>query len=140
MKYSSNSKGIIHPSFDFKWKDLITIQLQQNHLSESESEEVEVVVVVEEEEVNHELPPYPPFNNNNNSSSSNDQLELLSNQSNQVLLYLQMNLQQGTTSSTVNSDVIRLYEETVVALNECQKVLQGTSNSIILLIIVYRIR
>jgi hypothetical protein len=131
MKYSSNSKGIIHPSFDFKWKDLITIQLQQNHLSESE-EEAEVVVEVVEE-VNDELPPYPPFNNNN--TSSNDQLELISNQSNQVLLYLQMNLQQDTNSSTstVNNDVIRLYEETVVALNESEQVLQGTSNSIILL-------
>lgn len=135
MKYSSNSKGIIHPSFDFKWKDLITIQLQQNHLSESES----LVVVEEEEEVNidsnDELPPYPPFNNTSN------QLELLSNQSNQVLLYLQMNLQQDTNStSTVNSDVIRLYEEIVVALHESQQVLKGISNSITLLIIVYRIR
>ncbi|KAI3661235.1 hypothetical protein MP638_005672 [Amoeboaphelidium occidentale] len=116
--YSSNSKGIIHPSFDFKWKDLITIQLQQNHLSEGES-------LVEEDNINSndELPPYPPFTDPSN------QLELLSNQSNQVMLYLQMNLQLPSTKQEINSDVIRLYEEVVNALHESQLVIKGISNS-----------
>lgn len=131
-KYKSSSKGIIQPSFEFKWKNILTTQLEQlnpSSSSSSESKEEEE----EEEMIINGIPPYPPFNS---------QLEVLNQQSfqsNQVIMYLtnlqntkQLQLPSTNTNNLqqqkeeiIKNDLLRLSHEMITALEQSQKVLKG---------------